>query len=244
MRARQWSITVLLCVALGLVLLCSDSPAGTIVSVTDSQVPVNRAALFLGGQFSNVVAVSWMQTAAFSNITIDASLVSTDNSFRSGTAYLMNAIGPGTTPASEVVAPADFTAPVSGNFNLPVPLTVLFTGLNLGPGTYYLVLSAPHADTSFSPLYWQIASVPVVTTAVSATIGNDVLANTFSSTVDPFPPASRFISTNPGVMFDVNSVPEPETSVLSLISFATLILYQAVGGAMGVRRSSFFRALY
>src|SRR5215470_7795829 len=88
--------------ASALVTLCSYSFADTIVSVKDFATLVNRPALFLGGEFSNVVVASWTQTASFSNITIDASLVSDDPSFRSGTAFLMNAIGPGTTPASEV----------------------------------------------------------------------------------------------------------------------------------------------
>src|SRR6516165_3291734 len=87
-----------------LVTFSSYASGDTIVSVTDSAIPVNRASFFLGGQFSNVVATSWTQAASFSNVTIDASLVSIDDTFRDGTAYLMNAIGPGTTPASEVVA--------------------------------------------------------------------------------------------------------------------------------------------
>ncbi len=213
-----------------LVTLCSYSSADTIVSVTDAAIPVSRATFFLGGQFSNAVAASWTQAASFSNITIDASLVSIDGSFRSGTAYLTNAIGSGTTPASEIVAPADFMAPLGNPFG-PVPLTVLFSGLNLGSGTYYLVLSAPFRnETDGSPLRWQIATDPVITKAASVTIGNTFEADTSDSTVDPFPPASRFlVDPRDRPMFDVTSVPEPATSVLILISIAALILYRAVG---------------
>jgi hypothetical protein len=208
-----------------LVTFSSYASGDTIVSVTDSAIPVNRASFFLGGQFSNVVATSWTQAASFSNVTIDASLVSIDDTFRDGTAYLMNAIGPGTTPASEVVAPANFTAPLGDPFG-PVPLTVLFSSLNLGPGTYYLVLSAPFRnETDGSHLRWQIPTDPVITTAASATIGSAFLANTFNSTVDAFPPASTFlIGERP--MFDVTSVPEPKTSVLVLTATA-LILYKS-----------------
>lgn len=205
----------------------SYASGATIVSVTDSATPVNRATLFLGGQFSNVVVTSWTQAAAFSNITIDASLVSTDNSFRSGIAYLMNAIGPGTTPAFEVVAPVNFTAPL-GDQAGPIPLTVLFSGLNLGPGTYYLVLSAPFRnETGGSPLLWQVPTDPVITTAASATIGSAFEG--FVSTVNPFPPASGFVVTELP-MFDVINTPEPKTSVLILISIAALILYRSRTG--------------
>jgi hypothetical protein len=139
--------------------------ADTIVSVTDSSTPVNRGALFLGGQLSNVVASLWTQTASFSDVTIDASLTSEDPTFLSGTAYLMSAIGPGTTPGSEVVAPADFTVPFASHAGSVTP-TVLFTGLDLGPGNYYLVLTAPSQTQTVlgSPLSWQIPTNPLVST--------------------------------------------------------------------------------
>jgi hypothetical protein len=206
-----------------LVAFSSYAYGDTIVSVSDSAIPADRADFFLGGQFRNVVATSWTLTANFSNVTIDASLVSNDDTFRDGTAYLMNAIGPGTTAASEFVAPAIFTAPVGNQFG-PVPLTVLFSGLDLGPGTYFLVLSAPFQDKTFgSPLRWQIPTDPVITTAASATDGTPFLANTFYTTVNPFPPASSFlIAEQP--MFDVITTPEPKSSVLVLISVAMLML--------------------
>jgi hypothetical protein len=130
-----WKLTLF---AGALVMACSYCSAHTILAVTDSLTPPNRASFYIGGSYSNVVASSWTQTASFSGVTIDASLGSVDPGFTSGTAYLMSAIGPGTTPASEVDAPVNFTVPVGSNFG-SVPLTVLFSGLNLGPGTYYLV---------------------------------------------------------------------------------------------------------
>jgi hypothetical protein len=223
-----------------LVAFSSYSCADPIVFVTDSATPVNRATLFLGGQFSNAVAVSWTQAASFSNVTIDASLVSTDDGFRSGTAYLMSAIGFGTTPASEIVAPADFTAPFGNQFG-SVPLTVLFSGLDLGPGTYYLVLSAPFQNqTGGSPLRWQIATNPVLTAAPSVTIGNTFLADSVFSTVDPFPPASSFgLDLQDRPMFDVSSVPEPNAAVFILISLGALMLYnRGIGDGIGQYRKT------
>lgn len=183
--------------------------AEVVVSVTDLGVPVNRASFFLGGQFSNVVAVSWTQGRAFPHVAIDASLVSNNPSFRTGTAYLMTMIGPGTTASSEVVAPVSFTAPVAVPFG-PVPPTVLFSGLMLTPGTYYLVLTAPFANTIGSPLAWQIPTEPDIVTAPLVSLGDTDLANTSVTTVAPFAPASAFLITSDRVMFDVvSAIPEP-----------------------------------
>jgi hypothetical protein len=220
-----------------LVAFSSYGSGETIVSVMDAAIPVNRAGFFLGGQFSNVVATSWTQASSFSDITIDASLASSDPTFRTGTAYLMNAIGPGTTPASEVVAPANFTAPL-GDTAGANPLTVLFSGLSLEPGTYYLVLAAPFRNDLFgSPLVWQIPTSPTITTAASVTLGSSFLANTSFSTVDPFAPASDFSAgeDQDRLMFDV-SVPEPETSLAILISLAALMPCRRSDVARGIRR--------
>jgi hypothetical protein len=210
--AHRFRKTVLLAGAL--VTLGSYSQAGTItiVSVTDLAVPVNRSDLFVGGANSNVVAASWTQAASFSDVTIDASLATDLATFQTGTAYLMSAIGPGTTPASEVVAPAGFAAPFVAQPNGPVPLTVLFSGLSLGPGTYYLVLSAPFGNQipAQSPLFWQIPTDPVITTAAS---------------VNPFPPASSFLFPTSMLMFDVTSVPEPRTGLGTFFFLCALILY-------------------
>ena len=206
------------------------SRADVIVSVTDLTVPANRGAFFLGGEFSNVVAASWTQNASFSGVTIDASVVTILPSFREGTAYLMDMIGPGTTPADEIVPPVDFTAPI-GNGSGAVPLTVLFSGLNLAAGTYYLVLTAPFADFSDmtgtgSPLTWQIATTPSIVTAPSVSIANTNSANTVNSAVDPFAPASVFLTDIQDVLlFDVvSNVPEPRTAGVVLIALAALFL--------------------
>jgi hypothetical protein len=227
-----------------------SSDAGVIVGVTDLAMPVNRAALFLGGEFSNVVAASWTQNESFSGVTIDASIVSDDSSFRDGTAYLMSMIGPGTTPVSEIVPPVGFTAPIRNLLFEEVPLTVLFSGLNLTAGTYYLVLTAPFANffnITGSPLTWEIATTPEITTAPSVSIGNVNLANSVNSTVDPFAPASSFVPDfQDRLLFDVvSSVPEPQGLGVVLISLGALLLgaHKARGSRRATRILATLRSL-
>lgn len=60
-----------------------------------------------------------------------------------GTAYLTTRIGPGTTTANQL---ASVPFSVTG-IDTPV-LTTLFSGLTLGAGTYYLVLSSPPNESA------------------------------------------------------------------------------------------------
>jgi hypothetical protein len=209
-------------------LFVAPSHATTLVSVTDSSFPVDRAGYFLGGQFSNVVGISWTQSDNFSDVTIDADIAGLSAGFDSVTAYLMSAAGPGTTALSEVVAPAGVTIPTvafaPGLYSGPP--TVLFTDLVLGPGTYFLVLTAPFSSAPNDEIIWQLATTPNTVLDPSVTLGNTLLANTGTAgtNVAPFAPASTFESfEGTSLLFDVTT-PEPGSLVLVSAALAGFVL--------------------
>jgi hypothetical protein len=211
-------------IALAPAILPTAADATTIVSVGDSGTS-GPGFLFLGGQFSNVVAASWTITGSFAGVTVKAAIGSVDNGFRSGTAYLTKTIGRGTTPANQTVPQIGFTAPLVGSEFDPFPLTTLFTGINLGPGTYYLVLAAPFRDQSFSDLGWQFEANALVTVAAGVSLSDYSAANTFLSSVDSFAPASTFRTLSGAqAFFEVSNISEPASLFLTLIGLAVMII--------------------
>jgi hypothetical protein len=99
-------------------------------------------------------------------------------------------VGPGATSAN-VIASATFTAPViSDIFDLTgAPLTTLFSGLSLDPGTYYLVLQGPEFSTRYDPYAWLGDTIGVVRTTAS---GFSVGPYGWTVTAPSFPPSSSF----------------------------------------------------
>jgi hypothetical protein len=154
---------------------------------------------------------SWIDTVAFNNVSIYAE-VGGDDTSASLTAYLMNAVGPGTTAANQIASvtltPTSYDS--SG--------TLLFSGENLGPGTYYVVLSGPAVETSFS--YWYEYDSATVTTAAGVSGGGFGMANSVDSSSSPnssYAPASTFDTANApilslavtGTIVQSVSTPEP-----------------------------------
>ena len=96
-----------------------------------------------------------------------------------GTFYLTNAIGPGTTVANEI-ASTSFSGIIGLATSHP------FSGLTLGPGTYYLVLGNLNPGSG-----WQVVRSPVTTTGSGVTRNNDQVAIGGAAA---YPPASTFAS--------------------------------------------------
>lgn len=165
-------------------------------------------------------AATWTQTATYSGVTIGANLATNGISPGNGTAYLMNLLGPGATSGNEVAAPFSIVNLSTSCCTLNT-MTPLFSGLTLGPGTYYLLIDPA------TTLYWDLTGPPAQTLGSGVTQGSDVA---LSGSRDPgFPPDSPYASTAYNVIFSVTgtlvtdsppSTPEPSTIVMFLSGLA------------------------
>ena len=201
-----------------LLFAASLANAATILSVTGSNNGTDNI-----NQGQQILASSFTLSSTWSNITIAAELASmTPNTEFFGTAYLTDAIGASATSANNEAAPFVYSG-TTANFSTPAAIT-LFTGVTLGPGTYYLVLAQTNAQSG-GGAGWEDTGSPSVTTAPGVTLNSDERAN--NPLDDSYPPGSSpFFVNDPGVlgtmMWSVTgtqgtTVPEPAT--LGLLGF-------------------------
>jgi hypothetical protein len=215
-------LTRALCLLSILLLGAGRASATSLISFTDPNPTFLGSLFFLRDQ--NVSwAISWTQTVSASNVTLEAWIARSGPSVPAGAlgeAYLMSAIGLGTTAASEVVAPVSFTTPLVGeplNLDAVAPVT-LFTGLNLGPGTYYLVLGGPASLVVGDPFDWLGDRNPTATTAAGFSVGSRFVA---AGALNSFEPNNTFNTSTSGQPFfrltaveQDATVPEPSTLLL------------------------------
>jgi len=128
------------------------------------EIIVSDTAGGTSGSSSAFQVVSWTQTGTFNNVSIEAQLKSGLPTLSTGTAYLSNNIGTGAGSGNLLD-----TFAVSTNNNADGVLIPLFSGLTLGPGTYYLSLLGNGG------LYWIEAGSPVQTLN-GATQGPDLIS--------------------------------------------------------------------
>lgn len=163
---------------------------------------------------------AWTQTGTYSNVTITFRLNGGVMFDGTGTAYLMNQIGAGTTAANEVTAPFAITAPVATS-----SFITLFSGLNLGPGTYFLLIDGANSSTpvgasgTTSPTYTEDAGVSNIhEMVVTGTEAAFAPASTFSTSTN------AFFFTVTGTAGAASSAPEPGTLAMLGSGFGGLIL--------------------
>jgi hypothetical protein len=184
--------------------------ANTIVSV---QGDVNFYSTFQSGLPPEPIAleVSWSQTNTYGDVSIFADLNGFGGS-GAGIAYLTTALGPGTTAANEAAAPDNFTFPNSQQD------VQLFSGLNLGPGTYYL--------TVYGTGGWGLSQNPSTTTVTEDT--GAALGQPYDSddlTFPTFIPAADYATPIACcLVFAVDGTPVPEPNLQWPIGFAGLAL--------------------
>jgi hypothetical protein len=122
-------------------------------------------------------------------VQISASIGSLDPNFVNGTAFLTSKIGPDATP-SDVIAAKPFVAPLTPSYSFPVSNTILFSGLSLKPGTYFLVLSGSSSPTN--PLYWNDNGVVTISVGTGVTSVQGIFFAFGNSANAAFPPSSNF----------------------------------------------------
>ncbi|HZT71715.1 MAG TPA: hypothetical protein VFC10_18440 [Terriglobia bacterium] len=186
----------------------------------------------LGSIETNIAA--WSQSSSYSNVTVAAMLDGNSyNEAFSGQAFLMTQVGPGTTTASQVAA-VDYSVAANAS-----GLVNLFSGLNLGPGNYYLVI-----DVTSGAGAWDGSAVPAtIATGTGVTFlgsGSNFDSFKYGSTPPYIPTFNTNYGTNGNQLeFQVTSLgstttPTPEPGTFLLISagglvFAGLQLSRRVG---------------
>lgn len=183
--------------------------AGTIVSVTGS----GEANFALGGNDQDeVLEASWTTLGTYFNVSVTVDVGANDSSSPSLSAYLTTAIGPTETAADQIAG--IMLDPSAEN-----ETDTLFSGLTLGPGTYYLVLSGGASDSTES-VWWGTDSGTAATTGNGVAFGGDGFAaiGVGLGVNGNYPPASDFNSApGLGLLFQVTGDATPEPGSLSLI---------------------------
>jgi hypothetical protein len=163
-------------------------------------------------------AIAFSLSAAFTDVSIDASLVSSLAN-QTGTAYLTTAIGAGTT-AADLIASNGFTFTQVSSTTTQLGYVNLFSGLSLAADDYFLIFGAPLSGSG------AISLNPAATysTDPDVTVGSMLFSG--GANLDlTFAPASTFGASGLGNRFlRVNGIAVPEPSALGILGFAGLAL--------------------
>jgi hypothetical protein len=157
--------------------------------VSQDVPPEERATLLsVGGEIPlpvgiNGQAVGWTLTRTHYRVDIAAHL-GNGGGHAYVDAYLMHAIGPGTTEEDEVA---------HRSFDLPYPhdgWITLFAGLDLQPGTYWLIVAKPH-EKAHSSINWFVGRPRSVFAACGVRF-LESKSYTFHGDAAAYIPASQF----------------------------------------------------
>ena len=136
-------------------------------------------------------ATTWDQTIHVSNATITADLSTFLGVPADATAFLTNAIGPGTTTANEI---AHVTFPLPALTLGTLNTVTLFTGLDLPAARYYLIITSAAGlwqDSDF--VSWTRSGIPCLTPPVcEVSVPLFPLFQSFAVGADPYAPARTF----------------------------------------------------
>src|SRR5664280_630683 len=174
MKRNSIIFTCAYTIAFALAAVAQTAVAATTVSET------GRDAFGWAARVDQFDAISWSQAGSYTNVSITARLYSSEP-MDVVTAWLTTHVGPGTTLSDQIATESISFQPTP---NYPSDV-ILFSGLTLDPGTYYLSIG----DGTNSA--WYGTDQPIVTTDSSITYNGDFYV--YNPT--PYAPASPYIPT-------------------------------------------------
>ncbi len=135
--------------------LVLPTTAATMVDISDlsgTLPPPSERSFGVGGSKQQAEVVGWSQSVAYTDVRVSA-FVGDSRSGSTVTAFLSSAIGPS---AGSLIATSTVSIPQSTG--LPAS-TELFSGLTLGPGSYYLTLYNFDLSSTTDPRWYRGAAV-------------------------------------------------------------------------------------
>ena len=203
-------------------LAAAPASADTLIGVTDED-PSSVAFLTMSDTATNG-AVGWSQAVAATGVSVRVGVFEAIEIERSANWWITTALGPAAGPA-DVVASGVYTPLTTlgvPDFDLG-PMVTLASGLDLGPGDYWLVLDGT-ATEGFLATNW--IGDGLAQTAVTLAPGFALNGFLYTDAPTPFGPAAAFTPAGGRFAFDlqgtVAAVPEPATWTAMLLGFGLL----------------------
>ena len=197
-----------------LILAANSVRATTLISVTVPDSDLSPLTVL-----NEAYAASWTLSQPYSNVSILVA-VGSFGGLELETAYLTNSIGPGTSQANNEVASTSFIFP---DVNAPTWITI-FSGLNLGPGTYYLMLDEAGLGGGNGVWFGNLGGANSVTLGPGVLQGPEYLL--FPRVVQGpsiYPPSTQFLTPfHLGLEYSVIAIPEPASSFVTALGLGAL----------------------
>ncbi|MGA7240789.1 MAG: hypothetical protein WBY44_34210 [Bryobacteraceae bacterium] len=210
--------------ALLLVALCAALPAAA-DTIIETGVGANGPSVN-GGQFE---AQGWTQTETYEDVSISVALFSwMPGATFDITAYLTTEIGPLGT--SSALASMSFSGETPDSNPRPF---LLFSGLTLGPGAYFLTLSSTDNGGGEQGALWPLecsSGCPLTLDSGVVLLSQYFVNQSFGAENIAYAPGSIFMTSSPALNLSITNdppdpaTPEPATLPAAIVGMAGLLI--------------------